>query len=161
MRIALIAKPGHEDTGIGRYTAQLQKTFEEMGHEVLVVHPTIPLPAGLLRIVKQFLGWDLKAFFANYPVWIRYPQADIYHLVGQNLAIIMILKKPPGKTVVTVHDIIPWLVRDDMELRVYRHLIEKWFDWLAIASLKHTDLLIADSVSTKNSLRQVQLRNTK
>lgn len=152
MRIALITKPGHADSGVGRYTAQLQMALEALGHEVVVVHPTVPLPEVLARAVRRLLGWDLAAFFNNYPVWARYPRADIYHISSQNLATLLLLRRPPGKTVVTVHDIIPWLLRDDPALRVYDHRIAEWFDRLALAGLRRADGLIADSAFTQGTL---------
>jgi glycosyltransferase involved in cell wall biosynthesis len=152
MRIALIAKPGHADSGVGRYTAQLRAALEAQGHEVLLVQPAAPLPAFAARAVRRLLGWDLAAFFANYPVWARYPRADVYHVTGQNLATLLLLRRPPGKTVVTVHDLIPWLTRDDPELRAYRHRLEAWFDRLALAGLRRAKQLIAVSAYTKETL---------
>jgi hypothetical protein len=157
MRIALIAKPGHADSGVGRYTAQLRAALEAQGHEVIVVHPAAPLPAAVARTVRRLLGWDLTAFFNNYPVWARYPRADVYHLTGQNLATLLLLRRPPGVTVVTVHDLIPWLTRDDPQLRVYNHRIAEWFDRLALAGLRRADALIADSEFTRASLRAAGL----
>lgn len=155
MRIALIAKPGHADSGVGRYTAQLRAALEALGCEVMVVHPVAPLPAFVVRIVRRLLGWDLTAFFDNYPVWARYPRADIYHVTSQNLATLLLLRRPPGKTVVTVHDIIPWLTRDDPELRAYDHRVAAWFDRLALAGLRRADSLLADSAFTRESLHGV------
>jgi hypothetical protein len=152
MRIALIARPGHENTGIGRYSGQLRAALEALGHDVLVVNPIVPLPEVLVRVVQRLFGWDLAAFFNNYPIWARYPQADIYHVTSQNLATLMLLRRPPGVTVVTVHDIIPWLVRNDPELRVYEHRLAEWFDRLALAGLRRADGLLTDSAFTQMSL---------
>lgn len=152
MRIALIAKPGHEDTGVGRYTTQLRAALEALGHEVTVVHPTVPLPEVLVRTVRRLLGWDLAAFFDTYPVWVRYSRADVYHITSQNLATLLLMRHPPGRTVVTVHDIIPWLLRDDPVLSVYDHCIAEWFDRLALAGLRRADRLVADSDFTQRSL---------
>ncbi|NCF68351.1 MAG: glycosyltransferase [Chloroflexi bacterium] len=152
MRIALIARPGHENTGIGRYSGQLRAALEALGHDVLVVNPIVPLPEVLVRVVQRLFGWDLAAFFNNYPIWARYPQADIYHVTSQNLATLMLLRRPPGLTVVTVHDIIPWLVRNDPELRVYEHRLAEWFDRLALAGLRRADGLLTDSAFTQMSL---------
>lgn len=152
MRVALIAKPGHADSGVGRYTAQLRAALEALGCEVMVVHPVAPLPAFVVRIVRRLLGWDLTAFFDNYPVWARYPRADICHVTSQNLATLLLLRRPPGKTVVTVHDIIPWLTRDDPELRAYDHRVAAWFDRLALVGLRRADSLLADSAFTRESL---------
>lgn len=155
MRIALIAKYGHEDTGVGRYTGQLRAALEALGHEVLVVHPIVPIPHLLVKVVRRLLGWDLAAFFNNYPIWARYPQADVYHITSQNLATLLLLRRPPGPTVVTVHDIIPWLLRKDAELRIYDHWLAEWFDRLALSRLRQASGLIADSVFTQLTLRQL------
>lgn len=158
MRIALIAKPGHENTGVGRYADQLRAALEALGHEVLVVHPVVPLPGALVRFVRRWLEWDLTAFFNNYPVWARYPPADIYHITSQNLATLMLFRRPPGKTVITVHDIIPWLVRDDPELRTYNHVLDEWFDLLALKGINHADALIADSDFSRSSVLSPNVR---
>lgn len=152
MRIALIAKPGHEDSGVGRYTTQLRAALESLGHEIVMVYPVVPLPRFVVTGVKRYLGWDLTEFFYNYPIWIRYPKADIYHITSQNLATLMLIRRPPGKTVITVHDIIPWLVRDDPELRTYEHKLAEWFDGLSLMGLKRVDALIADSQFSNASL---------
>lgn len=155
MRIALIAKPGHEDTGVGRYVIQLRAELVALGHEVIVVHPTVPLPEAVVWAVQQLLGWDLAEFFANYPIWAGYPRADLYHVTSQNLATLLLLRRPPGITVVTVHDIIPWLLRDDPALRIYDHRVAEWFDRLALVGLRRADGLLADSEFTRESLRGV------
>jgi hypothetical protein len=157
MRIALIARPGQEDSGIGRYTRELKAALEQAGHTVILAHPLVPIPGLLARAVRNLLGWDLVAFFNTYPVWVRYPQADIYHFTGQNLATVLLWRSPPGRTVVTVHDIIPWLLRADPELQVYEHRFAAWFDRLALAGLRRADGLIADSTFTRASLRQAGL----
>lgn len=153
MRIALIAKPGHEDSGVGRYTVQLRSALEELGHEVVVVHPTMPLPDALIQTARRLLGWDLAAFFNNYPVLARYPHADVYHFTSQNLATLLLFHHPPGRTMVTVHDIIPWLLKDDPVLRIYDHLLAKWFDRMSLVGLQRADVLTADSEFTRQSLR--------
>ena len=157
MRITLVTKPEHEDTGVGRYTAHLGTALEALGHEVLVVHPTVPLPGMLVRAVRRLLGWDMDAFFNNYPIWARYPPANVYHVTSQNLATLLLLRRPPGPTVVTVHDIIPWLVRDDPELRIYDHRVAEWFDRLALAGLRRADGLITDSAFTQQSLSRADV----
>jgi len=157
MRVVLIAKPGHEATGVGRYTSELRKALEALGHEVIVVHPTMPLPGALVRGVRRLFGWDLEAFFENYPIWARYLKADIYHITSQNLATLLLTHHPPGKVVVTVHDITPWLVRDNPELRIYDHRVVAWFDRLALAGLRRADALVADSTFTQASLRQADV----
>lgn len=153
MRIAIIAKLGHADTGVGRYTSNLSAALQALGHEVSVVNPIVPLPGVLVRAVRRLLGWDLYAFFQNYPIWVRYPEAEVYHFASQNLVTLLLLRRPPGKTVVTVHDTIPWLVRSHPELRIYDHRVAELFDRMALVGLRHVDGLVADSAFTQDSLR--------
>ena len=48
----------------------------------------------------------------------------------------------PCRFVVTVHDIIPWWVRNDAELLAYKHRTAEWFDRLALTGA----LQIVDAV---------------
>jgi len=82
----------------------------------------------------------LRAFLTNYPLWCRYPDADIYHLGQQALASLLLIRRPRGKVIVTVHDIFPHLLRND-----------PWFR-LAVLGLERADHLIAISHYTKRTL---------
>lgn len=152
MNIALIVKPGHLDSGVGRYAQELEGALRAAGHQVSVVHPHVPLPGWLLGALRRWPGWDLQAFLMTYPLWVRYPPADIYHFTSQNLASLLFLRRPRGKVVVTVHDIIPWLVRNDPELCLYRNFIERRFDRLAYRQLKRVDFILTDSEFSKQSM---------
>lgn len=151
MDIALISKPGHASTGVGRYTIELERHLRAEGHQVTVIHPLVPLPAWLVRLIRRF-GWDLNAFFNNYPIWASYPPADIYHITSQNLATLMLIRRPPGKTVITVHDIIPWLLRHDAQERVYHHRIDEWFDKLSLRGIQKADAIVTPSAFTAQTL---------
>lgn len=152
MRIALIAKPGNADSGVGRYTLSLAEAMRREGHEVVLVAPSVPLPYALVRLLRRWPGWDIEAFFHNYALRAHYPSADIYHITSQNLATLMALCPPPGLTVITVHDIIPWLVRNDPELRSYPRRWHELFDRVAMWGLRRADHLIVDSSFSANSL---------
>lgn len=154
MRVVLITKPGHTNTGVGRYSLELEKTLQAEGHHVSIVHPSLPVPHHWLATVKKWLGIDLNAFFNNYPIWATYPEADVYHVTSQNLATLLLWRRPKGKTVLTVHDIIPWLTRNNAEIRVYNHQIEQFFDWLALRGIKRADCVLTDSDYTQETLRQ-------
>lgn len=152
MKIALIVKPGHADSGVGRYAHELEMALQSAGHQVILVHPTVPIPNWVLKLVKQYLGYDLLAFFLTYPIWISYPLADIYHFTGQNLATLLMFRRPKGKIVITVHDIIPWLVRNDRQLCLYRNIADRLFDRLANKQLLRSDFILTDSEYSKTSL---------
>ena len=56
MRIALIAKPRHANTGVGRYVIELERELGAQGHQITLVHPIVPCPAWVVRGVRR---WSL------------------------------------------------------------------------------------------------------
>jgi glycosyltransferase involved in cell wall biosynthesis len=54
--------------------------------------------------------------------------------------------------VVTVHDIVPYLVRDDPQQSTFSHPFDRFFDSLAMHSLRKADLLICVSACTARAL---------
>lgn len=154
MYIVLIAKPGHTDTGVGRYTVELERQLRALGHYVIMVHPMVPLPSWLLRVLQRWPGWDLEAFFENYAIWARYPKADIYHIISQNLASLMLFCPPPGKTVITVHDILPHVLRNDTSVSNFNHIADRIFDRLAMWGIQRIHTLLVVSTYTAQMLTE-------
>ena len=152
MHIALIGKRGHADTGVGRYAIELAHQLRAHGHQVTVVHPVVPFPHWLVHLLRRWPGWDLEAFFENYPIWANYPAASIYHMTSQNLATLMLFHRPPGETMVTVHDIIPHMVKDDPTVSHFRHIFERILDSIAMWGVKQTGTLLSVSEYTKRCL---------
>jgi glycosyltransferase involved in cell wall biosynthesis len=151
-QIALIAKPGGPNTGVGRYVQMLHQGLHEAGIDAERVAPTVPpLPQSLYRLLRR-LGADARTFFLNYPIAAKYPSAEVYHLTSQNLASLLLLRRPPGKLVVTVHDIIPYMLRNDPQFNTYHSAADRIFDRMAMIGLKRADRLIADSRYTKDCL---------
>jgi len=152
--VALIAKPGDPTTGVGRYVQMLQRGLSEAGVAAVRIAPTIPpLPARGYTALQR-LGVDARAFLANYPYRAAYPRAGLYHFTSQNLATLLLFRPPPGKVVVTVHDIIPYMLRNNPELCTYRTVADRLFDRLAMIGLRRADLLLADSRYTQSCLER-------
>src|SRR4051794_21295513 len=102
MRVALLAKPGQPNTGVGRYARMLRAGLHDAGVDEVGVAPTVPpFPAAGYRLLRS-RGIDLPTFFANYPIWAHYPEADVHHLASQNLATLLPFRRPRGRVVVTV-----------------------------------------------------------
>jgi len=130
----------------------LQRGLEAEGVAVARVAPVAPpLPAAGYAALQR-ARIDLRTFLMNYPVWADYPPADVYHLTSQNLATALLFRRPPGRVIVTVHDIIPYMLRDDPALSTYRGRVDRLFDHLAMRGLRRADQLIADSHYTKRCL---------
>lgn len=152
--VALIAKPGGARTGVGRYVAMLEQGLRDAEIAVQRIAPSVPpLPAACYRATQR-LGLDIRTFLLNFPIWASYPRADVYHLTSQNLASLLLFRRPPGAVVVTVHDIIPYMLRHDRQLCSYRTAADRLFDRLAMAGLRRADLLIADSHYSKTCVIQ-------
>lgn len=149
MRVGLIAKRGSSKTGLGRYSDALKRGLEACGHETISVSPSVPVPRLLRTRLTRLASLDIEAFLNNYPIVPRYPDADLYHFTSQNLATQLRLRRPPGPVVVTVHDILPFMLRDDASLCTYRTLADRWMDRIAMAGLRRADLLVASSEFTK------------
>ncbi len=152
MRVALVSGAHDPESGVGRYARELAGALRAQGHQVSLVRPAVPLPRSLSRLARR-LGWDVDAFFATYPIWARYPEADIIHMASQNLATLLLFRRPPGHVVVTVNDVIPTVTRRDPALRVARRGLETLFVQLAMRGLRRADALIADSEATAVDLR--------
>ncbi|MBN1886747.1 MAG: glycosyltransferase family 4 protein [Thermoflexales bacterium] len=149
-RIGLVAKPDKQMTGLWRYASSLYNSLRAEGVAVEMVHPVPPLPGYLSRAGKAF-GLDAETFFASYPLKVRLGGVSVCHLASQNLATLLLFQRLPP-TVVTVHDIIPHLVRGDAALNTYRHGLERLFDRLALRALRRAGALIAISEFTRQTV---------
>lgn len=150
--VALVAKPGGAHTGVGRYVYMLHAGLRAAGVDAVRVAPSLPPLTGVGYTMLRKLGLDARAFFGTYPVWAQYPRADVYHLTSQNLASLLLFRRPPGKVVVTVHDIIPYMLRNDPQLSSYHSAADRLFDRMAMAGLRRADQLIAVSHYTKRTV---------
>ena len=154
MQIALIAKAGHPHTGVGRYTSDLTQALKALGHRVALTHPIMPVPSVVARAGQHLAGLDAQAFFNNYPVRANPPRADVVHVTSQNLATVLLTRRTNIPTVVTVHDIIPYMVRDDPNLSTYRTWADRVFDQLALAGVRRARALISVSEYTRQTLQR-------
>ncbi len=110
-----------------------------------------PLPAVAYAALRR-VRIDLGAFFQNFPIWADYPDAQAYHLASQNLATLLMFRRPAGPVIVTVHDIIPYMLRNDRALSSYRTVFDRFFDWLSLQGVRRADRLVADSHYTRDCL---------
>ena len=149
---ALVARAIGVDTGIGRYVKMLDAGLRQAGVQTTRVAPTLPVLPDFTYRFLQWFGRDLRAFLTNYPLWSTYPKADIYHVTEQTLASLLLFSRPGGQVVVTVHDIFPYMVRNDLELGSPYGGSEHVYYRLPVAGLKRANHLIAVSEYTKQSI---------
>jgi glycosyltransferase involved in cell wall biosynthesis len=139
-QVAVVCDWNGPHTGIGRYWRMLHGGLREAGLDAVQVTPWMPQLAEAVYRGMALIGRDLRAFLTNYPLWCRYPRADIYHLGQQALTSLLLVRRPKGKVVVTVHDIFPHTLGND-----------PWFK-LAVMGLARVDHIIAISEYTKRCL---------
>lgn len=150
MRVQLIAKPDTGHTGTSRYTQNVFRGLKAAGVDAVLTSPE-PIPGWLRRGSARF-GLDARAFFASYPLRVRLQQADIYHITTQTMATLLLFQRFNRPVVVTVLDIIPYLVRRNKELNTFQHPVDYLLYRLALAGLRRADALIAISEYTKRTL---------
>lgn len=148
LRVQLIAKPNASMTGTQRYSENLYRGLCAAGVEATL---TTPEPVKSWGWLKR-LGLNATAFFASYPLRVKTLETDVYHITSQTMATLLMFQKFNRPIVVTVLDIIPYLVRHDPKLNSFRHPVDYWFYRLALMGLKHADALIAISEYTKRTL---------
>jgi glycosyltransferase involved in cell wall biosynthesis len=152
MRIALVTKPDQRMTGLLRYALSLHDELRAQGLDVALVHPAPP-PAWMASAARA-LGLDAAAFLGSYPLSVRLDGAEICHLASQTLATLLLSRRRPP-VVVTVHDLIPYLVRNDPRLNTHRPPVERFFDLLALQGLRRAKAIVAISEFTKDTIVQL------
>lgn len=152
-RVRLVSKPTAPSTGLGRYVAELERGLRALGLDVAAAAPRDPLPAAIGSLGRR-LGYDLGSFAGSYPLRLAVAPAagTVTHLTSQTLATLLLGRRPPRPVVVTVHDILPFLLRDDPALAVYGHRLDRAMDGLAMRGLRRADRLVAVSGYTKTTL---------
>jgi glycosyltransferase involved in cell wall biosynthesis len=115
------------------------------------VDATPSVPSTLLP-TQKILGFDLQAFFETYPLRAELLLVDIHHLTSQTLATLLVFQRFRRPVVVSVLDIIPYLVGRDRAFKPFRHPIDRLFYQLAIRGLRKADRIVAISHYTKRTL---------
>lgn len=151
LRVQLVAKPASPATGIGRYVAETERGLRMAGVEVRRAELWVPIPGAVGRVARR-AGYDLETFARSYPVRADARSGFITHLTSQTLALLLRTQRLPRPTVVTVHDILPYVLRDDPELTVYRHRVERAIDGYSLRNLRNADRIVAISHYTKQTL---------
>jgi glycosyltransferase involved in cell wall biosynthesis len=152
VRVALVSRREPGVTGTSRYAASLSEGMATLGVSAVPMQTGLaPGVARLSSVLRPLVG-DVSRFLATYPVRLERGDVDLYHLTAQNLATLLVLQPFDAPVVVTVHDIIPYLLRRNRQLSAYAHLPHRWFDALAVEGLKRADALLAVSGWTKRTL---------
>lgn len=145
MDIDFVVQEFDRTVGLSRYAESLVP--ELRNHcEVNVVHPQFP------DVAKRALSplGDPETFFSSYPLAYEELTGDILHLSAQTLTIPLLYAKD-RPTVVTVHDIFPYML-PKMGFQEPGPWYDRAMYWLAMKGLKRADHIITASNATKQSL---------
>ncbi|MBV9120749.1 MAG: glycosyltransferase family 4 protein [Chloroflexi bacterium] len=151
LRVAVVARREPGVTGTSRYAATLLRELPEAGVAAELACPEDPL-VNALNGPGKHIGIDLERFFGQYPRRFPRRDVDVYHLATQTLATLLLRPHLDRPVVVTVHDIIPYLLRADTQFAAYGHAAHRAMDWLAMRGLTHADAIAADSDWTRDTL---------
>ncbi len=152
MKIELLVGRYDRMIGLAWYANSLQKYLLTKGVEFILTQPHYPLPIRAGHLLLQPLGYDLKTFFTNYPVSAHFQNKTIKHFTAQQMASLLTFQKNIHPVIITVHDIIPYMMRDDVELNDYHSFYDRWIDNVAMKNLRHVDRIITDSAYTRRML---------
>lgn len=152
MKIQLLVRSYGQMIGLARYTASLCQALTKIEFAYSLVTSTYPLPVRAAHRFLAPLGFDVRTFFTTYPLAATVSREALKHLTAQQMATLLWFNPHLHPTVVTVHDIVPFLVRRDKSQSVFRHPLDRVFDRIAMSGLKRADALISDSHFTKRAV---------
>jgi glycosyltransferase involved in cell wall biosynthesis len=137
--------------GIGRYEEALYPYLRQAVRADLVPVQPVLVPAPLVTL-GRLAGRDLRAFARNHPCWLPSEVADtVVHLSSQTLALALLLRRL-RRSVVTVHDIIPYVEMAAGDNSAMPNRIDRWLYRVSIRCLHRATRVIADSAYTKRDL---------
>lgn len=152
MKIELLIRRYTRMIGLARYTTSLQDYLSRIGIQYGLVEPGYPFPVRVSHSVLKRFGLDIKTFFSTYPLAANFEKGTIKHLTCQQMACMLTFNRKLFPVIVTVHDIVPYLMRNDPYQNNYMHSLERFFDHLAMQNLCKADQIIAVSGYTKKML---------
>jgi len=153
MKVQLVVRSYHQMIGLARYTLSLCEALESTGIQFTLAEPTYPWFVRWAHRMLQPRGLDVRTFFTTYPLSATPLDSQaLTHLTAQQMATLLWFKPRLRPAVITVHDIVPFLVRNDEEQSTFRHPMDSWFDQLAMSGLKKADRLITVSEFTKKTI---------
>lgn len=152
MKIELVVGRYDRMIGLAWYAASLQKYLSWLGKDIIITQPDYLMPIQVAGSVIKPFRFDLITFFTNYPISVHVQKNSIKHLTTQQMASLFTFTRDLHPVIVTVHDIIPYMMRDDPEQNNYNRFYERWIDRLAMNNLRYADRIITDSDYTKRML---------
>lgn len=148
MDVDFVVQGFDRTVGLSRYSRSLLPELRQQC-DVTVRQPRLPW---LLRRPSALIG-DAETFFSTFPLAYEHSQSDLLHVSTQTMAVPLVYRDY-GPTVVTVHDIFPYMFDHDGPFDP----IEPWYERagyrFAVRGLRKADHIIAISDATKRTLQE-------
>jgi glycosyltransferase involved in cell wall biosynthesis len=152
MQLELLVRSYARMIGLARYTVSLRTFLERAGVAYQAVEPVYPLPVKVAHAALRPFGHDVRTFFTTFPVSAPLSRGAVKHFTAQMMASLYSFQPGLEKVVITVHDIVPYMTRDDPEQNVLKHFYDRWMDDRSMNNLRRADRLICISRCTANML---------
>ena len=138
--------------GLARYTEALKEYLANQGIEYTTIEPAYPALIRLADTLARPFGYDVHEFFNTYPISAHFRNGSIKHFTTQMMALLFSIQPDLEKVVISVHDIIPYMMRDDPEQNVYHHFYDRWIDNQAMQNIRKADRILVVSNFTGRML---------
>ncbi|MEJ2266432.1 MAG: glycosyltransferase family 1 protein [Anaerolineales bacterium] len=152
MKIQLLVREYPEKFGLSRYTRAIATALRAGGLAFERVYPHLPAALCFAGRGMAPFGFDLRRFFSTYPLAAPLAQSCLKHFTAQQMAVLLLLNPRTHPVVVSVHDILPYMLTGMGGQDVFRHPMERLFDRLAMKGLQRAGLIIANSGFTRRCL---------
>jgi glycosyltransferase involved in cell wall biosynthesis len=135
------------NAGIGRYSMELLKRLVDRGHDVIAVSQDGGIPLGQGR--AKYLVYTL------FEIRFKIPKGcDAYHALAPTEGLYL----PKENSIVTFHDLIPWLHADEgwyrqgILARLYKGVGSSWFRYCCENAAARAKRIICNSEQTKKEV---------
>jgi glycosyltransferase involved in cell wall biosynthesis len=152
MRIELLVSRYKSMIGLARYTEAIIEGLNAAGVDPVLRYPHYPLPVKVAQGILKPFGYDPQAFFNIFPISGKFSKGSIKHFTHQMMGTLLSPKPRLDRVVITVHDIVPYLMRNDPSQNQYHGFYEHCADDLAMKNLHKADRIIAISDFTAQML---------
>lgn len=137
-------------TGLARAGLSIYHEIKECSNKKQIYIPESFFVGRIGRFISQITGKNIKKILETYPLWLPSFETSVVHLTTQQQAISLLYKpKLAKRTVVTVHDLIPLVLKEK------KNVGEKILYALAIAGIKKAAHIIVDSEHTKKDVMKL------
>jgi glycosyltransferase involved in cell wall biosynthesis len=152
MQVELFVSRYTSMIGLARHSEAMEKYLALSGVDYRVVYPQHPFILKAADILLKPLGFDLNTFANTFPVSAQFSKGAVKHFTTQMMASLLTFKPRLGKVVISVHDIVPYMMRDDPDQNQYRRVYDRWIDDWAMKNVRKADRIIAISDYTGRML---------